>query len=812
MSGLNDFLETLNAQGEQESSGVFTVSLDKAEEKLEKFRLVDPNLFILNLVSVAVLGEATKFEIEYGDEENTVLFDGRRFTQDELDHMYVSDDPGLQELAISLTALKSLEPTVHSFESDGGFTWGKDGRKTSEGVSAGNRLSFRQPSEASWLAKKFRESPRPAWVEALESCELAPLAMTVNGRRSGLDFLFATRRSLHLESDLRSLTVSSIKDEKTLQLGEATGSYTALLGFHPMEHANSITLVSRGVSFTRELDEFNLLGLGGVIYVNHLQKNLSHTDIVEDQTYRELRELIWQDVLRTVPKFCGHLVWHGKVDGWPDIALLSSVALREDGEREKAWKLEAWACAHSDVPDIGRMKSILTKDERLPFVEVFLRFLWFRYRLCKSLKSWLVSAQRDFGLGQSMQDFFGLLADWQREEWMGRILPVFPEEGSWHILRSILLSSDNEKVWKRVEQKLETVQNIYGWPQRSRVLEAQELVSKQRGTCFEKAVIRWLDQGVLVPEVGLERWLSEKGHDDLVKELARRKESMRAKQLLNLAGEQYRRFVYHNSGSLKEIRSRLKEAHSEAIRSQNMEVADKAAVRLRIFGPDEWKIELSEKPWDLCRKGCLAVMAGDLGTANVFYKRAAKLIELDTFKWLAVLRGDLALAQGNRRDAERYYESAISEYAKDLYQREGLAESTKSPKLRLRRWREAAEKTSDALQVYFLKEEAANTAAPHYLVNWVRARVRASFAHHNLLPENQRLVKECKSKITLERFIELSLRHPPVALAVVRRLRKTEPEKASQCLARFRLLNMFCEFGNDFDWDFVLQDDELDYL
>jgi hypothetical protein len=54
MLELNSMLAELAADGAHDSTGAFTVSLHAAEEKLGAYRLVNPVLFVLNLVAAAV--------------------------------------------------------------------------------------------------------------------------------------------------------------------------------------------------------------------------------------------------------------------------------------------------------------------------------------------------------------------------------------------------------------------------------------------------------------------------------------------------------------------------------------------------------------------------------------------------------------------------------------------------------------------------------------------------------------------------------------------------------------------------------------
>ncbi|MCA9796594.1 MAG: hypothetical protein KC910_32520, partial [Candidatus Eremiobacteraeota bacterium] len=66
MSELEDFLEGQRRHGQQDSSGVFTLDLARAQATLRRFQLADPNFYLLQLVQGAVALQAERVELSLG--------------------------------------------------------------------------------------------------------------------------------------------------------------------------------------------------------------------------------------------------------------------------------------------------------------------------------------------------------------------------------------------------------------------------------------------------------------------------------------------------------------------------------------------------------------------------------------------------------------------------------------------------------------------------------------------------------------------------------------------------------------------------
>ena len=72
---LDEFLASLEG-GTVHSSGAFTISEQAARDKLARYTLIHPSLYVLELMAVAVLGGASKFEVTTPGGDTHFRFDG----------------------------------------------------------------------------------------------------------------------------------------------------------------------------------------------------------------------------------------------------------------------------------------------------------------------------------------------------------------------------------------------------------------------------------------------------------------------------------------------------------------------------------------------------------------------------------------------------------------------------------------------------------------------------------------------------------------------------------------------------------------
>src|SRR5581483_7609746 len=82
---VKSLLDELRAAGQFDSAGSFSIDADHAREKLQRFQLVQPHLYVLFFLSAATLSGATAFVARDESGVFIVEFDGEPFGQRELD-------------------------------------------------------------------------------------------------------------------------------------------------------------------------------------------------------------------------------------------------------------------------------------------------------------------------------------------------------------------------------------------------------------------------------------------------------------------------------------------------------------------------------------------------------------------------------------------------------------------------------------------------------------------------------------------------------------------------------------------------------
>lgn len=258
--------------------GSFTLALDKALDKLEKFQLPDPSYFILQWIQALVASQATSISIEY---EKTTLgfalrlsFDGPGYTQRELqglyDHVFLSGRDRaldrLRELALGWLSVSSLKPSRLALASNG---W----------------LRLRDKAETSGRD------------EVRQHAQTGPNHMLEVVCRGHHDFeeMIATRCSdvpvpLYLNGTQVShpdIATGVPWPNRSFQNGPTTGVMGATYGVDSCSH---ITFLRYGVNFISRREPALVPPVMIRASDNTLSKNVSQTDVVKDDAYEEFLE------------------------------------------------------------------------------------------------------------------------------------------------------------------------------------------------------------------------------------------------------------------------------------------------------------------------------------------------------------------------------------------------------------------------------------------------------------------------------------------------------------------------------------------
>ncbi len=311
---LNQFLAQAGREGKVESGGVFTLATDEARAKIRRFQLTDPYLYVVHLLSSAVCGGAGKFRAYSSSRSVEFQFDGQRPTFDELHNLFdylfgeKSEVRRLQELAIALNGALATQPKsvlFQCYEKGDGIEMELEGeevvvRKLERPWKAnarGNRL-YLEYSRGFSLSSLFGQD-RPERGVLRRFCWCAPLELNFDARRISrfvtLNEAMAWRlfkaEGLAPGTELRARqpeSQSCLVDQREHPL-----PYSALLVLHDSERQarrEGLVLICNGVRFHRPSDILGFPLAGGVVAAPLLKKNISHTDLVEDEAFNELIE------------------------------------------------------------------------------------------------------------------------------------------------------------------------------------------------------------------------------------------------------------------------------------------------------------------------------------------------------------------------------------------------------------------------------------------------------------------------------------------------------------------------------------------
>lgn len=285
------------------SSGAFTISAEKAQEKLSRYSLVHPALYVLQLVSVAVRGKATSFTADNLGSDCHFKFDGEKLSGQELNSVLgqlfeTFTSQRLRDLAIALTAGRSTtDRNLVLIISDGAYEF--DGERFHQTSDRGDPefTHIRVPGKFKLFGRLLKRED--SLKETLSLCSYAPLDFDVNGRRLSNSFypdqsyrtmatLEWTHPSYPFKSGMSYLRSRSVQ--------ECPHDFSAAL-FLTSDDAASETglrIVLAGVPYKTEQSHFQNPGICAVVFTNSLQTDLSCSAIVQNEAFREVVWLLNQ--------------------------------------------------------------------------------------------------------------------------------------------------------------------------------------------------------------------------------------------------------------------------------------------------------------------------------------------------------------------------------------------------------------------------------------------------------------------------------------------------------------------------------------
>jgi len=323
MDELNTLISSMAAEGNVDSSGVFTLDLTHAELKLQDYRLPDPALFILNLVAAAVCSGAHFFQVETERQQTRIFFNGILPHAERLAELFTfilknSPHPANRELAMALhgaTALPGspkISLTVGTRE--GAWAGEVEGTRIAVQEVPGGPigvkvvLQYTSPNPLAQLLGLGGNKSYQRIVDRLwHFCRHAPLDFKINGRSSGssvsmglyLDQAPFARRFLQGEQTMRLSKPGTRRHDILFSAARPSplpSSILVGLADQVTAEREGFLLISRGVVFKRPHALLECKIACAVVTADHLEKDLSQTDLVESEEYAQILEVVRQQL------------------------------------------------------------------------------------------------------------------------------------------------------------------------------------------------------------------------------------------------------------------------------------------------------------------------------------------------------------------------------------------------------------------------------------------------------------------------------------------------------------------------------------
>lgn len=317
---LNTFIAAMASEVPVESSGTFTLDASHAAHKLQAYRLPDPSLFVLNLVASACCSGASFFRVETQRNQFQVFFNGILPEPEGLERLFdyilkSEAPPALRELALAVHGAQGMpsQPQIRLRVTTREGAWAATVRGMNVEIEPllsqeiGVEMLL-QSTSAGFFGSLFKSQNHSDIAQHLfHFCRHAPLDLRVNGkaRNSGVSLgLYQgegpfARRQLQGQQPLRSARPGLRRLDVLVSANRPSSvASSMLIGLATPEVAEreGLLLVSRGVSFYRPQELLKNPLACAVVTADHLEKNLSQTDLVENEDYQALIRAVREQV------------------------------------------------------------------------------------------------------------------------------------------------------------------------------------------------------------------------------------------------------------------------------------------------------------------------------------------------------------------------------------------------------------------------------------------------------------------------------------------------------------------------------------
>lgn len=213
-SKIEEFLAQQGSEGDSEGSGAFSISPEKALQKIATYQQAFPEVWLVKIIQAAVRAGSSGIDVKLTAEEARFCFEGESWSPELLEEAFhkpeSTGDPALDHLLLGLwyVALGKDHPFTLVFPNQGALHW--DGDRFQRRDGSVYRLTLVVPhlrvgQIVSWIQKRRVIAQRCLELASClrERCFPCAVPLTLDGQR--LDFLF---QNFGPDSKARSLPVT----------------------------------------------------------------------------------------------------------------------------------------------------------------------------------------------------------------------------------------------------------------------------------------------------------------------------------------------------------------------------------------------------------------------------------------------------------------------------------------------------------------------------------------------------------------------------------------------------------------------------
>jgi tetratricopeptide (TPR) repeat protein len=331
---VKSLLDELRQAGQFDSAGSFSIDADHAREKLQRFQLVKPHLYVLFFLSAAVLSRARTFFARDDHGFFVIEFDGDPFGQRELEDAVAalfSDVHSLAEKRLSELSLGinggmvfNHDVVVESWSSSAAWrlkltdqeriveSVALDDVRRQHAPTIGTRIRINEGGVWQSVKRLLGTEQAPPEYEALETYALyAPLDVYTGQSADkslsknidalsykGALLLEPEQRSEHPGMKLRLLKTTTLPTQTV----DVPMRGLLVLGGNIKAGLN---LVSNGVTYRKKLPRLMLVR--AIVACPTLHRDASASDIVEDDLYHTVVDAVLRAAERLLVDFAGRL-------------------------------------------------------------------------------------------------------------------------------------------------------------------------------------------------------------------------------------------------------------------------------------------------------------------------------------------------------------------------------------------------------------------------------------------------------------------------------------------------------------------------